>query len=198
MANPTTVEIGAARAVASGAISWAPFATAPPTTAVATLPGTYKGLGYVGSDGIQPTREVSITEVPDMNGDIVATLQESFGRTYQAQLLQADNVDIKKMIFGDANVTVTPAAGGLATRITVVDKGLPAAHGVLVCDTFKVGNTGAIARHREVAVDAQPVEVEYGPYVATAVRSYTVTWRVFKDSSGNYVTEYDDDGIPVA
>lgn len=197
MANPTTAEVGEARAVATGAVSWAVLGTTLPTTAVAALNAAFKGLGYIGSDGIQPAREVSVNDVTDMNGDIVAALQESFSRTYQFELLQADNEDVKNLIFGDANVTKTAGSGGTTTRIVTVDKGVSAAKGCIVVDTYRVGETGATRIHREVAAIAQPVEVEYGPYVANSVRSYTVTVRIYRDSSGNYVNEYDDDGVVV-
>lgn len=196
MANPTSAEVGAARAVATGAISWAPLGTALPTDATTALNAAFKGLGYVGEEGITPTREVSTSDVKDMNGDSVAVLQEDFNRMYQATLIQADNVDIKNMIFGAANVTVTAGSPTNGARIAVVDKGEPCAHGELVVDLYRIGSTGVTAKHREVAADAQPISVEYGPYVATAVRQYTVQWKVFK-VSGTFVTEYDDDGVLV-
>lgn len=194
MANPTSTEVGVARGVATGALSWAPRSASPqpatPSTATAALATGYVGLGYVGSDGIQPTRDVSTDEAKDMNGDTVATLQTDFTRTYQAELLQHKNVDVKRMIFGAANVTVTPATAAKGTEVHVSDRGDPAEHGKLVADTFD----GA-TKHREVAEDAQPTSVEFGPLVGTALRSYTVTWTVYRNSGGTFVDEYDNDGV---
>jgi hypothetical protein len=195
MANPTNTEIGEARAVAAGAISRAPLGTALPTDATTALNVAFKGLGYVGAAGITPTRDITNEDVKDMNGDTVYNLQTDFGRTYQAPLLQYDNVDIKTMLFGAAQVVVTAADSTHGTRIAVVDKGLPAAHASYSFDTFRVGATGATKKHREVVPDAQPTAVEFGAMLGGAVRQYTVTWKVFKDSSGNYTYEYDDDGV---
>lgn len=193
MANPTNVEISSSHAVAVGALAFGPLGTALPTTAIIALNAALKGLGYIGPGGVLRPRDVGTEDQRDMNGEIVYSLQTDFSRAYTSELLQNENVDIKKMIFGDANVTVTPGVGGTTTRITALDKGLVAAHGVLVGTTFD-----GLKSHREVAEDAQPVTVEFGPLVGTAVRSYTVTWRVFKGSvSGIYVTEYDDNGIVV-
>lgn len=190
MAVPTVAEITASRGVATGALAFAPLLTALPTNATTALAGTYKALGYIGAGGIIPARAISTDPVKDMNGDTVYTLQTEFTRTYQAELLQTTNVDVKKAIFGDANVVVTPATVSTGTIIAVQDKGQQALHGVLVATTYD-----GLKTHRECASDAQITEVEIGPLVGTAVRSYTVTWTVYKDSSGVFVYEYDDDGV---
>ena len=197
MGNPTSTELGVARGVATGALSWAGRSVTPqpatPSAAGTSLAAGFVGLGYIGSDGIQPTRDVSTDDAKDMNGDTVATLQTDFARTYQAELLQHRNVDIKKMIFGSANVAETAATATLGKRIHVSDRGEPSEHGMLVADTFD-----GTSKHREVATDAQPTSVEFGPLVGTALRSYTVTWTVFRGSDGVFVHEYDDDGITAA
>jgi hypothetical protein len=191
MANPNVSEIAESRAVATGAISVAPVGSALPTDATTALDAAFKGLGYVGPAGVAHPRAVGTDEQKDMNGDTVFRMQNDFSRTYQAELLQAENVDIKKMIFGSANVVVTAATALHGTQIAVADKGIPGERVSLVVDVF----SGA-KRHREVVTIAQPTEVEQGPLVGTAVRSYTVTWQVFKDPTTNsWVNEYDDDGI---
>lgn len=191
MANPNINEIAESRGVATGALSWAPLGTALPTDAVTALAAAYKGLGYIGPAGILHPREIGFEDQKDMNGDTIYTMQNDFGRTYQAELLQNENVDIKKMIFGSANVVETAANATHGKQITVSDKGIPAERGVLVADVFS-----GIKKHREVVAIAQPTTVEQGPMVGTAVRSYTVTWRVFKNPATNiWVLEYDDDGV---
>lgn len=195
MANSTVAEIGEARVKATGGILRAPLGTALATDATTALNVAFKNLGYIGPGGIIPTRDITTDDQRDSNGDVVYTLQTEFGRTYQAELLQYDNVDIKKMIFGDAQVTVTAADSTHGARISVVDKGIPAAHASYSFETFRVGPTGVEEHDRTVVPDAQVSTVEIGPMVGNAVRKYTVTWKVFKDSSGNYVYEYSDDGI---
>lgn len=187
----TVAEISASRAVAIGALAWTTvMATAKPTDAVTALNVAYKSLGYIGPGGISRPRDIGTEEQRDMNGDVVYVMQSDFSRSYQAELLQNENVDIKTMIFGSANVVVTAKTATTGTRISVADKGIQPAHGILVATTFD-----GLKSHREVVGDAQPVTVEQGPLVGTGVRSYTVTWRVFKDSSGTWVNEYDDDGV---
>lgn len=193
MANPTNTEISVSKAGATGMLTGAPIGTALPTDATTTLAAAFKGYGYVGEDGTTPTRDISTDPVRDSNGDQVYTLQTDFTRTYAAPLLQYDNVDIKKQIFGDANVVVTPATATKGTIIAVQDKGQQASHQVLVVTTF----SGAKS-HREVAADAQITSVEIGALTGTGIRQYTVTWTVYKDSAGVFVYEYDDDGVKTA
>lgn len=191
MANPTVAEISASRGKATGAVSWADLGTALPTTAIATLTG-FTGLGYIGADGIQPSREISTDDVKDMNGDTVFVLQTDFTRGYEFELLQSTNVDVNELIFGSANVTVTAGGPTNGALVTSVDKGEQQAHFALVVDTFNVDK-----KHRETAADVQVESVEFGPLVGTAVRSYKVKLKVFRDGSGNFVTSYDDDGVLV-
>jgi hypothetical protein len=190
LANNTVAEIGVARAGASGICAWDFAGTATvPTTATAALATGYVNLGYVGPDGIGGGRDIGTDEQRDSNGDIVFRLQTDFTRTYDFELLQSANVDVKRLIFGAANVTVTPATASTGTLITVNDTGEIGNHGRLVVTTFS-----GKATHREIVRDAQVTGVEFGPLVGTAVRSYTVTVTAYK-VNGVYVTELDDDGV---
>jgi hypothetical protein len=191
----TTAEIGEARAVATGALSGAILGTALPTDSSTALPVAFKPYGYIGNDGIQQTRDLNTDDILDMNGDIVYVVQQSVEKSYEAELLQYDNVDLKKDLFGSANVTTTAATASTGFKISLTDKGEPAPHKILSIDTFRIGPTGVTEKSRIVVPDAQPVTIEQGPLRAGAVRSYTVTWRVFKNAAGVYCFEYDDDGV---
>jgi hypothetical protein len=192
MANSTTSEIGVARAAITGAIFLLPATGATlPTTATGTITGGVN-LGYIGDEGITPTRTVETEDTKDMNGDTVYTAQTDFVREYSATFLQVDNVDLKEAIFGEANVTTTAGGASAGARVTVEDKGEPSPFRPIVVHT-----TSGLKTHREVVPVAQISSVEYGPYVGTAVRSYTITFKAFKDSDGTFVYEYDDDGVLV-
>ena len=197
MANPTNTEIGEARAVATGAISAAILGTVLPTNATTALAVAFTGYGYVGDDGVQQVRDLNTDDVLDMNGDLVYVLQTSLSRTFQANILQYDNVDIKKDLFGTANVTSAAGSPTAGATISVSDKGDPAPHKILAIDTYRIGHSGATEKSRIVVPDAQPVTIELAPLRAGAVRSYNVTWRVFKNSAGVYTFEYDDNGVLV-
>jgi hypothetical protein len=197
MANNNTAEIGVARAAITGAIFLLPATGATlPTNATATITGG-TNLGFIGDEGITPTRTVETEDTKDMNGATVYTAQTDFVREYSATFLQVDNVDLKKAIFGDLNVTTTAGSPTAGARITVQDKGEPAPRRPIVVHTTSPGTTATGRTHREVVPVAQVTSVEYGPYVGTAVRSYTLTFKAYADSNGTYVYEYDDDGVVV-
>jgi hypothetical protein len=192
MANSTSAEIGVARAAITGAVFVAPLGTALPTDALAAKNVAFVNLGYVGEEGIQPNREVSTEDKKDMNGDTVYTVQTDFVREYQMTFLQVGNVDLKKLLFGSANVVTEAGGASQGAQIAVEDKGQPAPHRSFVIDTEDGDKT-----HREVIPDGQVSSVELGPLVGTDTRSYTVTIKTFKDSDGTFVYEYDDDGVLV-
>lgn len=195
MANSTVAEIEVSQGAVTGAIFSAPAGTALPTdatTALASGPTGFKNLGYVGSDGISPSRDVSTDNVTDMNGATLRTVQTDFAKSYSAPMLQVRNADLNRAIFGTANVTVTAATTTAGTKTAVVDRGRVSDLGVLVIETFD-----GLGKQRRVLPQAQVTAVEEGALVGTAVQQFTLTWSCYPDSSGAYEYKYDDNGIVV-
>ena len=184
MANPTVAEVSSARSVIEGGLAAAPVGTTLPTDATSTLDAAFTGYGYIGTEGIQPAKERATEDYKDMNGDTIYTLQTSFDASFTVPLAQAVGVDVKKLCFGDLNVT---EAGGV---VTAVETGEPLPHKSFVISTFSPVS-GGVAHHRKVIEDGQIVTVEEGPLVSSAVRLYTVTIKVYKTGS-TYITEYDE------
>lgn len=193
MANSTVAEIQVSQAVVAGALFSAPSGTTLPTNATTALAGTYKNLGYIGEDGIQPARDVSVDEVKDMNGAVLRRVQTEFSKSVEVPMLQVTNEDLNKLIFGTANVTVTAAGGGASRKIAIVDKGEVSGLGVIVAET-----RDGLARDRRVWPVAQVTSMEEGPLVGSAVQSYTITISAYPDASGNFEYHYNDDGVVVA
>lgn len=192
MANSTVAEIQVSQGAIAGAIFWAPkTATVTlPTDATATLDTDFQNLGYIGEDGITPAREVSTEDVKDMNGANLRTVQTDFSKSYAAPMLQVRNVYLNNAIFGEANVTETPADGTHGKRIEVHDQGRVADRGYLVIETYD-----GTARDRRVIAEAQITAVEEGPLVGTAVQQFTLTYSAYPDSNGDYEVRYSDDGL---
>lgn len=194
MANSSVAEMQVSQGAVTGAIFWAPLAgTTIPTDATTALHANFQNLGYVGSDGITPARDVSTDNVTDMNGATLRTVQTDFSKSYSAQLLQTRNQYLNESIFGSANVTVTAADATRGKRITVLDKGRVADQGVLVIETYD-----GVARQRRVEPVAQVTAVDEGALVGNAVQQFGVTWSCYPDSSGVYEYRYDDNGVTTA
>lgn len=194
MANNTVAEIAVSRSAVTGAIFWAPEGTALPTDATTVLAGAYQNLGYVGADGITPARDVTTDPVTDMNGDEILQLQTGFSKAYSAPMLQTRNEYLNNAIFGDENVTVTPADATRGKRLTVLDKGVVSPRGVMV---IELGD-GGTGKERRVCPVARIITAEEGALVGTAVQTFTLTYSLSKDSSGVYDYKYYDDGVPTA
>jgi hypothetical protein len=190
MANNTVAEIQVASSAVTGAVFWAPSATALPTNTTTALNVAYKNLGYVGEDGISPNREVSVDEVKDMNGTTLRRVQTDFSTGFEATMLQVTNEDLNNIIYGDANVTVTAAGASVGRIIAIMDKGLVGTMGVIVVETID-----GLAKERRVYPVAQVTSMEEGPLVGSAVRQYTITVSAYPDTSGNSLYLYNNDGV---
>jgi len=190
MANNTISEIQVAGSAVTGAVFYAVPGTALPTNTTTALAVAYKNLGYVGEDGIQPAREVSVDEVKDMNGNVIRRVQTEFSKSYEIVFLQVTNEDLNNIVFGDAQVTVTAATVSSGRIIAILDKGLTGPLGVIVIETID-----GTAKERRILPVAQVTSMEEGPLVGTAVRQYTLTVSAYPDTSGNYEYTYNNDGV---
>lgn len=90
---------------ATGGIWWAPKGTALPTDAKTTLAAAYKCLGYVSEDGISKSIERESEEIKAWGGDTVLTPTTGVTYTFGFTLIEADNTEVLKFIYGEDHVT---------------------------------------------------------------------------------------------
>lgn len=112
MSNATYVATGKPKI--GGAIYRAPLGTTLPTDATTALDEAFKALGYCGDSGLTNTNTAEVSEITAWGGDVVANVQTSKPDTWKATFIEAQNVEVLKMVYGDENVT-----GDLSTGITV-------------------------------------------------------------------------------
>ena len=98
----------------TGAIFRAPVGSTLPTDAKTELDAAFKCLGYVSEDGVTNGNSPERTQTKAWGGDVVLSTQTEKPDTFQFKLIEAKNVDVLKMIYGDSHV-----AGTLDTGITV-------------------------------------------------------------------------------
>lgn len=183
--------IYAAEPSATGAPFVAPLGTPLPTAVDEALNGAFVPLGYVGEDGITETAERSTDEKKDMGGRTVKILQTDYSHSFTFVLLESLNADVLKAIYGEANVTVTPANGSHGTQVTVrkTSKKLP--HASWVFDTI---DSELGAKYRNVVGDGQIISVGDITLASSDTIEYEVELKVFETATGEYVTTYTDDG----
>lgn len=121
----TAANVAAGSPLATGGILAAPEGTALPVDESTTLDVAFKALGYAGEGGLEPSGEgATSTDLRAWGGDVVATVTEQKSITrFRFTLLEVFNGEVAKFVFGDSNVTVTPAALGVGTKIAIEDKG---------------------------------------------------------------------------
>lgn len=94
-----------------GAVYRAAVGTALPTNATETLAAAWKGMGYVSEDGLTNSNSPDTDTIKAWGGDTVAVIQNSKDDTFSGTFIEALNVDVLKMVYGDDNVSGTVESG---------------------------------------------------------------------------------------
>lgn len=169
----------------TGGISWAPAGTALPTDATTVLAAGYKPLGYLGDDGVQPSRDTSIEKVKAWGGDVIAALLTDDSQSFVFKLREVFAQNVNEWVYGTANVTVTAATSSSGTTTAIQDKAYKPENCVFVIDGFHGGK-----KVRIVVPNADSTVTGEDPYVDGAVTGYEVTVEALKDDSGVRVYRY--------
>ena len=104
MAN-NVQNVSNAKGVAGGYVFVAPKGTTLPTDYSTALPNnTYKNLGFVSSEGIDPNEDMNVTRFTDMNGDMVYTAVSERVETFTMTFIEV-MLDVLSTLYGSANVT---------------------------------------------------------------------------------------------
>lgn len=110
----------------TGAIFRAPVGSTLPTDAKTELDTAFKCLGYVSEDGVTNSNSPESEQTKAWGGDVVLSTQTEKPDTFQFKLIEAKNVDVLKMIYGDSHVT-GDLDTGIKVDVTAEDPG-PAAY----------------------------------------------------------------------
>lgn len=157
----------------------APSGTALPTDAKAALDEAFKVLGYISEDGVTFSTETDSTEIKDMNGDTVLTVQSSHSVTAQMTFIQALNVNVLKMIYGEENVTDTE--GAISVKTTGAEQEMK-----VFCFEF-IANGRA---YRKVVPCGKITNIGDTKFSANEAVGYDVTITALPDENGVKVYEY--------
>ena len=182
--NAKNVRIDAAPNV--GAIAIAPAGTALPTDPTTALSGAFTYVGIIGSDGVTNTPSINSTDIEDMNGNVVATVETGSKTEVAFPMLETNEVSLG-LYHGKDNVTRTSGGGGSEPDLITVQGGpIPTEHLVVVRDTVSNG-----LKRRTVWPDAKVTgrEAEQVSGTAATVRSVTLTAFPY-DGDGHTYLDY--------
>lgn len=176
----STSNVSAGKPKIGGAISVASIGVTLPTDATTALATGFNNLGYVSEDGLTRGITRDSEAIKAWGGDTVMTTQTDFAETFQYKLIEILNVEVKKVTFGDANVT-----GDLTTGITtkVNSAELPAK--VYVIDMVQ---NGAVSRI--VVPNGKVTEIGDIVYADGEPIGYEITVTALPDATGNTSYEY--------
>lgn len=190
MANPSVVNVQAALPAITGGISAAILGTALPADSSTVLVAAFKGLGFVGDGGLTNTPTRSMTPIKEWGGNTVANLQTDYSEVFTFTFLESLNPDVVKAVFGDANVTVTAAAGAVGNLLAVKRNALLPVKKVWSFDMF------AGLGKRRILVPIGDITIAGDiTYTSSNVVSYPVTLTAYPDATGNTSYEYSTDGV---
>lgn len=164
----------------AGSVYVAPKGTALPTDATTTLADAYKCLGYVSEDGLENSNDLTFSDIKEWGGTIVYRSLTEMVDNFALSLIESENVEVLKAVYGSANVTEEDGA------ITVNVKSDDPEEKVWVFELALRGNkkkrivvqSGAITAREAIAYNAEDA-VAYG-----------ITVSAYPDANGNTHTEY--------
>lgn len=178
----------ASPATATGGILAAPLETASPTDARTALTAEYVPHGYVGEDGLTMTINRSTERIRAWGGSTARVVQTEHDVTFAFTLLETNKVTAEA-VFGEGNVTETPATATHGNKLDIVVKSDVLPHKAWV---FNMKDGQKLVR--VVVPDGQITEVGDTAFVHSNATGWGVTLEAFEDESGGKAYIYQDDG----
>lgn len=173
--------VTASKPAISGSIYRAPLGTPLPTTADETLDKGFKKLGYISDAGVVNSNTPESSDIKAWGGDIVLSTQTQKKDTFKFQLIEALNIEVLSMVYGDENVS-----GTLDSGITVKANATEAEESTYIVDMIMKGGV----LKRIVIPSAKLTNLGDISYTDAAQVGYDTTITAYPDSDGQTHYEY--------
>lgn len=164
----------------AGAVYVAPKGTTLPTNATTSLASDYTCLGYVSEDGLENENEMDVSAVKAWGGAIVYRSLTELNDNFMLALIESENVDVLKTVYGDDNVTEDE--GEIAVDVKAEDP----QEKVWVFELALRGNK----KKRIVIPDGAITARESISYNDEDAIAYGITVSAYPDASGSTHKEY--------
>lgn len=117
----TATNVSTGKPNISGAVFVAPKGTTLPTDATTALANAFVCLGYVSEDGLTNNNEMDVSAIKAWGGAIVYRSLNELDDTFGLTLIESENVDVLKAVYGESNVTVDGQDGTTKVEIKAED-----------------------------------------------------------------------------
>ena len=171
----------------SGGIWVAPKGTTLPTDATTALGGAFVCLGYVSEDGLSNNNELTVDAIKAWGGNIVYRSLTEMNDEFSFALIETENTDVLKAVYGSSNVTVD-GSGNATVNVIAEDP----EEKVWV---FELALRGGKAR-RIVVPDGAITAREEITYNDSDPVAYGVTVSAYPDAYGKTHIEYTEGTSP--
>ena len=166
----------------SGAIWRAPKGTTLPTDSTTALDTTkFVCLGYVSEDGVENSNEMDVSDIKAWGGNIVYRSLTEMNDTFALALIETENVDVKKAVYGSSNVS-QDVSGNITVNVVAEDP----EEAVWVIELALRGGRA----QRIVIPDGAITAREAITYNDSDAIAYGITISAYPDSNGKTHTEY--------
>lgn len=164
----------------AGAVYVAPMTATLPTDATTALASDFVCLGYVSEDGLENNNEMDVSPIKAWGGIIVYRSLNELDDNFALTLIESENVDVLKSVYGDSNVTEQGGA------ITVDVKADDPQEKIWV---FELALRGGKVK-RIVVPDGAVTSRETITYNDTDAVGYGITVSAYPDENGSTHKEY--------
>ena len=165
----------------SGGIWVAPKGTTLPTDATTALASAFKCLGYVSEDGLENSNEMDVSAIKAWGGNIVYRSLTEMTDEFKFALIETENTDVKKQVYGSSNVSVD-GSGNVTVNVVAEDP-------VECVGVFELALRNNTA-HRIVVPDGAITAREAITYNDSDAVAYGVTVSAYPDANGKTHIEY--------
>lgn len=192
MAN-TATNVSTGKPKISGGVWVAPLGTTLPTDATVDLDSAFVCLGYVSEDGLENNNEMDVSEIKAWGGAIVYRSLTQLNDNFVLKLIESENKDVLKSVYGDSNVTdITvdddPSSPGTSTH-TEIKVDIKAEDPQEKIWVFELSMRGGKVK-RIVIPDGAITSRETITYSDEDAIAYGITVSAYPDAAGSTHKEY--------